>query len=67
MVNYQEIKQTLAEKKHHLEDKLKDPNLLSEQKVEIQNAIDNYDYIIELTEMNHYKRGTLIEGTSNNE
>ncbi|GIN61795.1 membrane protein [Robertmurraya siralis] len=66
-MNYHEIKQTLEEKKHHLVDKLKDPNLLSEQKIEIQNAIDNYEYIIELTEMNHYKRGTLIEGASDNE
>lgn len=66
MMNYQEIKQTLEEKKHHLEDKLKDPTLLKEQKEEIQSAINNYEYIIELTEMNHYKRGTLIEGSTNN-
>lgn len=58
-MNYQEIKKTLEASKHNLEKKLADTNLSKEEYETIQMSIDNYNYILELTEMNHYVRGTV--------
>ncbi len=38
---------------------LEGKNLSKEQMDSIQHSIDNYNYIIELTEMNHFERGNI--------
>jgi len=56
-MNYLEVKGQLEEKKLNLLKKLDNSNLSKEEMEKIKRAIDNYEYIIELTEMNHYERG----------
>ncbi|WP_442594047.1 DUF3896 family protein [Neobacillus sp. D3-1R] len=59
-MNYNEIKAKLEALKLELEMKMVNPNLSNEEKENLQKTILNYDYIIELTEMNHYGRGSLL-------
>jgi hypothetical protein len=40
--------------------KLKSPNLTKEEYETIKKSIDNYDYMIELTDMNHFERGAAV-------
>lgn len=60
MMKYQEVKETLEAAKLDLVKKLKNPNLTQEEFETIKRSIDNYDYIIELTDMNHYGRGATV-------
>ncbi|WP_277613941.1 DUF3896 family protein [Neobacillus muris] len=56
-MEYQEVKKVLEGMKLDLLQKLEDPSLSLDEKVNIKKTIYNYEYIIELTEMNHYERG----------
>ncbi|WP_077213096.1 DUF3896 family protein [Bacillus dakarensis] len=59
-MEYQEVIERLEGLKLQLVGKLQNPNLSLEEKEDIQKSITNYDYIIELTNMNHYERGTSV-------
>jgi hypothetical protein len=56
-MNYQEVKEQLEVQKQNLVKKLENTNLSKEEYESIQMSIDNYEYIIDLTEMNYYERG----------
>ena len=56
-MNYQDVITRLEENKINLTKKLENKNLAKEEYESIQHSIENYDYIIELTEMNHFERG----------
>lgn len=60
MMKYVEVKENLETSKLELVKKLKNPNLTKEQYETIKRSIDNYDYIIELTDMNHFERGAVV-------
>lgn len=56
-MNYQEVKSQLEALQMQLAHRMQNPNLSIDEKNELQRAIANYDYIIELTCMNHFERG----------
>lgn len=56
-MDFQETKNKLEALKKELVEKVKDPSTTKEELERIQKSIDNYEYIIELTEMNHFERG----------
>jgi hypothetical protein len=56
-MNYQEIRQDIHMKIETLQRRLDDPAVTPSESEMIRNMIDNYQYISELTEMNHYHRG----------
>lgn len=56
-MDYREIITSIEKIKLNLFKMLEDNNLSQEEYDSIQHSIDNYNYIIELTEMNHFKRG----------
>lgn len=58
-MDYLEIKSQLEALQMQLANKIQNPDLSIDEKIELQKAIDNYDYIIELTCMNHFERGTI--------
>lgn len=59
MMNYQEVKKQLEVSKNELQKKLEVQILSMEERKNLQHAIDNYEYIIELTDMNHFERGSV--------
>lgn len=59
MMEYKEVKQFLESMKQNLENKMHDASLSQEEKEEILKSIVNYEYIIELTDMNHFERGSV--------
>jgi hypothetical protein len=61
MMKYVEVKEKLEASKLELVKKLKNPNLTKEEYETIKRSIDNYDYIIELTDMNHFERGAIVQ------
>jgi hypothetical protein len=60
MMKYTEVKEKLEASKLELVKKLKNPSLTKEEYETIKKSIDNYDYIIELTDMNHFERGAIV-------
>lgn len=58
-MNYLEIKESLEAAKRNLMKKMEKPNLSREELESILDSIENYEYIIELTDMNHYERGLI--------
>lgn len=56
-MNYKDIIVNLEENKRKLIERLENKDLAKEEHELVQNSINNYDYIIELTEMNHFERG----------
>ncbi|SEN70662.1 Protein of unknown function [Mesobacillus persicus] len=58
-MDYKEVRAYLEEMKQTLETKMTDPSLSMEEKEEIRRSIGNYEYIIELTDMNHFERGSV--------
>jgi hypothetical protein len=58
-MDYKEVKNYLEEMKQTLENKMQDKSLTTEEIEEIKKSIMNYEYIIELTDMNHYERGSV--------
>lgn len=59
-MNYQEVKSHLEALQMQLANKMQNPSLSIDEKSALQRAIANYDYIIELTCMNHFERGKAI-------
>jgi hypothetical protein len=59
-MNYLEVKEKLEASKLELVKKLQNPNLTKDEYETIKKSIDNYDYIIELTDMNHFERGAIV-------
>lgn len=59
-MDYQEVKSRLEALQMQLAEKMQNPSLSMDEKIELQKAIANYDYIIELTCMNHFERGAVI-------
>ncbi|MGO4889867.1 DUF3896 family protein [Anaerobacillus sp. MEB173] len=59
-MDYREVMETLEAVKYSLMAELKNPDLSMEEKENIKKTIENYDYIIELTEMNHFERGHVV-------
>ncbi len=60
-MDYLEIKQKLEAAKQDLMIKMQDPAVLKEDKERIQKSIANYEYMIELTDMNHFERGKVTQ------
>lgn len=58
-MHYQEVKKSLEEIKLNLENKMHDTTLSPFEKEEIKRSIENYEYILELTDMNHFDRGSI--------
>lgn len=58
-MTYQEVKERLEASKLELVKKLDNKNLSNVEREKLQLLIANYDYIIELTDMNHYERGIV--------
>ncbi|MGX6444587.1 DUF3896 family protein [Neobacillus sp. K501] len=56
-MDYQEVKNILEVSKNELLKKLESQNLSEEERKNLQDSIHNYEYIIELTDMNHFERG----------
>lgn len=59
-MSYQEVKSQLEALQMALVMKMQNPDLSQEEKENIVKSIANYEYIIELTCMNHFERGSLI-------
>jgi len=55
--NYDEIKEMLEQKKQKLIQQLEGRNLTSKEQQAIHMSIANYEYILELVDMNHFNRG----------
>ncbi|MDR6999138.1 DUF3896 family protein [Neobacillus niacini] len=58
-MDYLEVISIIEKNKMNLVKMLEEKTLSKEQMDSIQHSIDNYNYIIELTEMNHFERGAL--------
>lgn len=56
-MDFHEVKDQLELHKQNLIKKLQNGNLTKEELETVRSSIDNYEYIIELTDMNHYERG----------
>jgi predicted class III extradiol MEMO1 family dioxygenase len=59
-MNYQEVKEKLEASKQELMTKMKNKELSKDEIDSIERAIENYNYIIELTDMNHFERGKVV-------
>ncbi|WP_404322188.1 DUF3896 domain-containing protein [Cytobacillus firmus] len=59
-MNYLEIKKKLEAAKQELEIKMHGQAASDSEKDTLRKRIDNYEYMIELTEMNHFERGNII-------
>jgi len=59
-MNYQEVKSQLEALQMALVTKMQNPDLSLEEKEAILKSIANYEYIIELTCMNHFERGNVV-------
>lgn len=59
-MNYQEVKSQLEALQMALVTKMQNPGLSLEEKEAILKSIANYEYIIELTCMNHFERGNVV-------
>lgn len=58
-MNYLEIKEKLEAARLELIKKMQDPSILDKEKDKLQYTIENYEYMIELTDMNHFERGDI--------
>ncbi len=54
---YEEVKAKLEDSKYVLMKRMKTSTLSNEELEALQKKLQNYDYIIELTDMNHFGRG----------
>lgn len=55
--SYGEIKEMLEQEKQKLIQQLEKQTLTSKEQQTIHLSIANYDYILELVDMNHFNRG----------
>jgi hypothetical protein len=60
-MDYQTVKEKLELLKLKLINDMENPSLSKDEKEAIQKSIVNYEYIIELTDMNHFERGAVIQ------
>jgi hypothetical protein len=60
-MDYHVVKEKLETLKLELIKKMHNPNLSKEEKENIQKSIINYEYILELTDMNHFERGSAVQ------
>jgi hypothetical protein len=58
-MNYQEVKEILETKKLELIKRMENPDISKEEIELIKISLANYDYILELTDMNHFGRGIV--------
>ncbi|MGG5252673.1 DUF3896 family protein [Neobacillus sp. SM06] len=58
-MDYLDVKEQLELQKMNVLKKLDNPELTKEEHENLKNLINNYDYMIELTEMNHFERGII--------
>lgn len=56
-MDYRNVIAKLEENKRKLEKKLENKDLSKEEYESIKHSLENYDYIIQLTEMNRFERG----------
>nr|WP_295972513.1 DUF3896 family protein [uncultured Bacillus sp.] len=56
-MDYRNVIAKLEENKRKLEKKLENKDLSKEEHESIKHSLENYDYIIQLTEMNRFERG----------
>ena len=59
-MDYLEVKAQLEALQMTLMTKMQNPDLTLDEKEAILRSIANYEYIIELTCMNHFERGKVI-------
>ncbi|MBT2688792.1 DUF3896 family protein [Bacillus sp. ISL-47] len=59
-MNYLEVKEKLEASKLELLNRMNDPNVVDAEKERLQRTIANYEYMIELTDMNQFERGKVI-------
>jgi hypothetical protein len=59
-MDYLEIKNKLEAAKQELVLKMHDQAASESDKETLQKRIDNYEYMLELTDMNHFERGNII-------
>lgn len=57
LYSYQEIKDRLEAQKQQLVEKLETSSITESERQDIQLTIDNYQYILDLADMNYYERG----------
>ncbi|MGG2937752.1 hypothetical protein A6E27_08735 [Bacillus cereus] len=55
--DYNATKKYLEEKKQQLYTKLSNMHLSKKEREQLKLEIDNYEYILNVVEMNHYERG----------
>jgi len=60
-MEYLKLKEKLEETKRDLVNRMQNPALTTDEKEELQKAVSNYEYIIELVDMNHFERGSVAE------
>ncbi|WP_042355705.1 DUF3896 family protein [Bacillus rubiinfantis] len=60
-MQYEEVKELLEAEKVKLMEKINNPNLSAEEREKLQHNIVNVEYIIELTDMNHFERGFILQ------
>lgn len=58
-MDYLEIKDQLSTTILNLSKQLESKDLAKEEYEEIKRTINNYQYILELTDMNHFERGQI--------
>ncbi|WP_075982926.1 DUF3896 family protein [Bacillus massilinigeriensis] len=58
-MDYLEIKDQLSSTILNLSKQLESKDLAKEEYEEIKRTINNYQYILELTDMNHFERGQI--------
>ncbi|WP_335872561.1 DUF3896 family protein [Bacillus sp. 2205SS5-2] len=59
-MEYEVTKEKLEVLKQEVLNKMKVPSLPSEEIANLQRSLMNYEYILELTDMNHFERGVKI-------
>lgn len=59
-MQYQEVKERLEALMLELSVRTQNPDLTLEERERLQRIIANYEYIIELTDMNHFGRGKIV-------
>ncbi|NRD79711.1 DUF3896 family protein [Bacillus sp. BRMEA1] len=59
-MNFEEVKEKLETSKRVLQKKLENPNLTLAEREILLNEIHNLEYILELTDMNHFQRGFVL-------
>ncbi|WP_210364209.1 DUF3896 family protein [Bacillus sp. REN3] len=59
-MQYEEVKGKLEALKLELASRIENHDLSEEERDRLMRIIANYEYIIELTDMNHFGRGKIV-------